>query len=286
MYLVLIDRKGGGVRSVMDKDKPETKTIGVCPRDKWRQPFTWIPAHSSVLRCVIFPYRWRLRPGDRLSPLSPLFRLSVKWQLVESINLEINTVLKSDAKQFLRSQANWVGFSGPKFSKKERYVGRTRRDEEEIFPDPKGADSAEDEGELILRQCQPFLPFNVAGSSWNLSSFNVAVSKWHLSDSNDDAFFNPGKIKPMKFSISPTSYCVSLCSIDPRVRKIRNEASRCPGIFSRISAFTMSLAPPVRFFVKTDFPAYPQISNFHQREGKKQSIWQPERKEREKERDR
>ena len=172
MYLVSIDRKGGGVRSVMDKDKPETKIIGVCPRDEWRQPFNWIPAHSSVLRHVIFSYHWRLWPGDRLSPLSPLFRVSVKWQLVESITLEINTVHKSDAKQFLRSQANWVGFSGPKFSKEKRYVGRTRKNEEEVFPDPKGAE-AEDEGELILRQCQPFLHFNVAGSSKNLSSFNV-----------------------------------------------------------------------------------------------------------------
>ena len=28
-------------------------------------------------------------------------------------------------------------------------------------------------------------------------------------------------------------YCVLLCFIDPRVRKIRNEDSSCPGIFSR-----------------------------------------------------
>jgi len=29
----------------------------------------------------------------------------------------------------------------------------------------------------------------------------------------------------------PTRVCVLLCSIDPRVRKIRNEASSCSGIF-------------------------------------------------------
>jgi len=38
---------------------------------------------------------------------------------------------------------------------------------------------------------------------------------------------------------------VLLCFIDPRVRKIRNEASSCLGIFSRTLRFTMSLAPPV-----------------------------------------
>jgi len=38
---------------------------------------------------------------------------------------------------------------------------------------------------------------------------------------------------------------VLLCLINPGVRKIRNEASSCPGIFSRLSAFTVSLAPPV-----------------------------------------
>jgi len=27
--------------------------------------------------------------------------------------------------------------------------------------------------------------------------------------------------------------CVLICFIDPRVRKIRNEASSCPGIFAR-----------------------------------------------------
>ena len=31
--------------------------------------------------------------------------------------------------------------------------------------------------------------------------------------------------------------CVLLCFIDPRVRMIRNEASRCPGIFSRTFRF-------------------------------------------------
>jgi len=28
-------------------------------------------------------------------------------------------------------------------------------------------------------------------------------------------------------------WCVLLCFVDPRVRKIRNKASSCPGIFSR-----------------------------------------------------
>jgi len=39
---------------------------------------------------------------------------------------------------------------------------------------------------------------------------------------------------------------VMLCFIDPRVRKIRDEASSCPGIFSELSSFTISLAPPVQ----------------------------------------
>jgi len=38
---------------------------------------------------------------------------------------------------------------------------------------------------------------------------------------------------------------VLLCLIDPRVRKIRNEAPSCPGIFSVLFAFTMSLSPSV-----------------------------------------
>jgi len=40
---------------------------------------------------------------------------------------------------------------------------------------------------------------------------------------------------------------VLLCVIDPRVRKIRNEASRYPETSEsrELSAFTMSLAPPV-----------------------------------------
>jgi len=43
---------------------------------------------------------------------------------------------------------------------------------------------------------------------------------------------------------------VLLCFINPRVRKIRNEASSCPGILSRTLRFyyvasSMSLAPPV-----------------------------------------
>jgi len=40
--------------------------------------------------------------------------------------------------------------------------------------------------------------------------------------------------------------CVLLCFINPRVRKIRNEASSCPEISPELSAFTMSLAPPVQ----------------------------------------
>jgi len=45
-----------------------------------------------------------------------------------------------------------------------------------------------------------------------------------------------------------TQEAVLLCFINPRVRKIRNEASSCPEIFSRTfrrATFTMSLAPPV-----------------------------------------
>ena len=38
---------------------------------------------------------------------------------------------------------------------------------------------------------------------------------------------------------------VLLCFIDPRVRKIRNEASSCPGIFSRTLRFYYVVAPPV-----------------------------------------
>ena len=34
-----------------------------------------------------------------------------------------------------------------------------------------------------------------------------------------------------------TVFGVLLCFIDPRVRKIRNEASSCPGIFSRTLRF-------------------------------------------------
>jgi len=35
-----------------------------------------------------------------------------------------------------------------------------------------------------------------------------------------------------------------LCFIDPRMRKIRNEASSCPGIFSRTLRFSYVVAPP------------------------------------------
>jgi len=38
---------------------------------------------------------------------------------------------------------------------------------------------------------------------------------------------------------------VLLCFIDPRVRKIRNEASRCPGIFSRTLRFYYVASSPV-----------------------------------------
>ena len=38
---------------------------------------------------------------------------------------------------------------------------------------------------------------------------------------------------PAYLYIAYTNVCVLLCFIDPRVRKIRNEASSCPGIFSR-----------------------------------------------------
>ena len=41
--------------------------------------------------------------------------------------------------------------------------------------------------------------------------------------------------------------CVLLCFIDPRVIKIRNEASSCPGIFSRTLRFYY-VAPPVALF--------------------------------------
>ena len=37
---------------------------------------------------------------------------------------------------------------------------------------------------------------------------------------------------------------VLLCFIDPRVRKIRNEASSCPGIFSRTLRFSYVVAHP------------------------------------------
>jgi len=38
--------------------------------------------------------------------------------------------------------------------------------------------------------------------------------------------------------------CVLLCFIDPRVRKIRNEASSCPGIFSRTLHFYYVASSP------------------------------------------
>jgi hypothetical protein len=38
--------------------------------------------------------------------------------------------------------------------------------------------------------------------------------------------------------------CVLLCFIDPRVRKIRNEASSCPGIFSRTLRFYYVASSP------------------------------------------
>ena len=34
------------------------------------------------------------------------------------------------------------------------------------------------------------------------------------------------------------------CLINPRVRKSRNEACSCPGIFNKLFAFILSLAPP------------------------------------------
>jgi len=42
---------------------------------------------------------------------------------------------------------------------------------------------------------------------------------------------------------------VLLCFIDPRVRKIRNEASSCPGIFSRTLRFYYVASSPVCCFV-------------------------------------
>jgi len=39
-------------------------------------------------------------------------------------------------------------------------------------------------------------------------------------------------------------FCVLLCFIDPRVRKIRNEASSCPGIFSRALRFYYVASSP------------------------------------------
>jgi len=38
--------------------------------------------------------------------------------------------------------------------------------------------------------------------------------------------------------------CVLLCFIDPRVKKIRNEASNCPGIFSRTLRFYYVASSP------------------------------------------
>ena len=40
-------------------------------------------------------------------------------------------------------------------------------------------------------------------------------------------------------------YCF-VCFIDPRLRKVRNEASSCPGMFSK----TMLLAPPVCIYAQ------------------------------------
>ena len=42
------------------------------------------------------------------------------------------------------------------------------------------------------------------------------------------------------------NFGVLLCFIDPRVRKIRNKASSCPGIFSRTLRCYYFAAPPVR----------------------------------------
>ena len=57
---------------------------------------------------------------------------------------------------------------------------------------------------------------------------------WNCSQKN----FHPQKNYHPPFLISVCYYTkVLLCFIDPRVRKIRNEASSCPGIFSRTVRF-------------------------------------------------
>jgi len=65
----------------------------------------------------------------------------------------------------------------------------------------------------------------------------------------------PYRMVPSTFDMVGMGYgtfYVLLCFIDPRVRKIRNEASSCPGIFSRTLRFyyvASSLGSPLPHFL-------------------------------------
>jgi len=74
-------------------------------------------------------------------------------------------------------------------------------------------------------QCRKF--YILSGVKWNEVSASHSFSHVHLTE---------------HFGAAPV--CVLLCFIDPRVRKIRNEASSCPGIFSRTLRFYYVASSP------------------------------------------
>jgi len=122
-------------------------------------------------------------------------------------------------------------------------------------------------GDRPLGQAQP-VPVGQADwdklclSQWDkhrLSQLGLGKVKRDLSLSHGtshiptlEAFPCPGtsslptmELVPVPLVPTCPTKCVLLCFIDPRVRKIRNEASSCPGIFSRTVRFYYVASSPV-----------------------------------------
>ena len=83
------------------------------------------------------------------------------------------------------------------------------------------------------------VPFDSVGSlRTTLLLHTTCMRSWCNRSANCVAAYKPKTKNWCLFCV-----CVLLCFINPRVRKIRHEASSCPRIFSRTLRFYYSLAP-------------------------------------------
>jgi len=106
--------------------------------------------------------------------------------------------------------------------------------------------------ERWLQVCRINMTFITANPTWKVTFSNV-LSKLKTQSSNVSFHWNVAKeafelwawaLKQLSKMSPQVGSAVLLCLIDPRVRKIRNEASSCPGIFSRTLRFYYVASSP------------------------------------------